>query len=59
MQAGRTSQLLLACAAASGRRVLKLAIEAPHGGYAGYFADPGGHAWEVAWNPVWPISPEG
>ena len=21
------------------------------GGYAGYFADPDGHLWEVAWNP--------
>ena len=22
-------------------------------------ADPDGHAWEIAWNPAWPISPEG
>ena len=21
------------------------------GGYAGYFQDPDGHLWEVAWNP--------
>jgi uncharacterized glyoxalase superfamily protein PhnB len=21
------------------------------GGYLGYFADPDGHLWEVAWNP--------
>lgn len=25
------------------------------GGYAGYFQDPDGHLWEVAWNPQWPI----
>lgn len=24
-----------------------------------YVADPDGHAWEVAWNPAWRISPEG
>ena len=29
------------------------------GGYAGYFADPDGHRWEVAWNDGWPISEEG
>ena len=23
------------------------------GGYAGYFQDPDGHLWEVAWNPAW------
>ena len=30
-----------------------------HGGYSGYVADPDSHAWEIAWNPAWPISPEG
>jgi len=25
------------------------------GGYAGYFQDPDGHLWEVAWNPQWVI----
>jgi len=23
------------------------------GGYSGYFQDPDGHLWEVAWNPHW------
>ena len=31
----------------------------PHGGFRGYVADPDDHAWEIAWNPAWPISPEG
>lgn len=31
----------------------------PHGGFRGYVQDPDGHAWEIAWNPAWPISPEG
>ena len=38
-------------------------IKAPHrvfwGGYSGYFADPDGHAWEVAHNPAWTIGPHG
>ena len=31
----------------------------PHGGRRGYVTDPDGHVWEIAWNPDWPISPEG
>jgi uncharacterized protein len=29
------------------------------GGYAGYFADPDGHLWEVAHNPHWPLTDDG
>jgi uncharacterized protein len=29
------------------------------GGYTGYFADPEGHVWEVAWNPFFPIVADG
>lgn len=42
-----------------GGRVLRNADEPPHGGFRGYVADPDDHAWEIAWNPSWPISPEG
>ncbi|WP_020179626.1 VOC family protein [Methylopila sp. M107] len=42
-----------------GGAVLRPADEPPHGGYRGYVADPDGHAWEIAWNPAFPISPEG
>lgn len=45
--------------AAAGGRVLKHAVEPVHGGYAGYVADPDEHAWEIAWNPAWPIGPDG
>lgn len=27
------------------------------GGYSGYFSDPDGHLWEVAWNPNFHIDP--
>lgn len=29
------------------------------GGYSGYFADPDGHLWEVAFNPFFPLTAEG
>ncbi len=29
------------------------------GGYSGYFADPDGHLWEVAYNPFAPLDAEG
>jgi predicted lactoylglutathione lyase len=29
------------------------------GGYSGYFADPDGHLWEVAFNPFMPLSEQG
>jgi catechol 2,3-dioxygenase-like lactoylglutathione lyase family enzyme len=25
------------------------------GGYSGYFHDPDGHLWEIAWNPEFPV----
>ncbi len=29
------------------------------GGYSGYFHDPDGHLWEVAWNPHFPFAQDG
>ncbi|NKX45015.1 VOC family protein [Roseicyclus persicicus] len=29
------------------------------GGYSGYFADPDGHVWELAYNPHWPLDETG
>jgi len=37
----------------AGAVVVKPAQETFWGGYAGYFQDPDGHLWEVAWNPSW------
>lgn len=44
---------LLVEAAGAGGTVVKEAEDAFWGGYSGYFADPDGHLWEVAWNPDW------
>jgi catechol 2,3-dioxygenase-like lactoylglutathione lyase family enzyme len=35
----------------AGATMVKSAGETFYGGYAGYFQDPDGHLWEVAWNP--------
>ncbi|MBU3059404.1 VOC family protein [Pseudomonas indica] len=45
---------LLAEVVAGGGRLVKPAQHAEWGGYAGYFADPDGFLWEVAWNPHFP-----
>lgn len=50
---------LLAQAVAAGGTLLKPAAEVFWGGYSGYFADPDGHPWEVAWNPGWSIDETG
>lgn len=42
---------VMAQAARAGATVVKPAQPAFWGGYAGYFQDPDGHLWEVAFNP--------
>lgn len=39
-------------AAAAGAKIAKPASPTFWGGYSGYFHDPDGHLWEVAWNPA-------
>lgn len=50
---------LLAVAVANGATLQKPAHEAFWGGYSGYFLDPDGHPWEVAYNPFVPMAPDG
>ena len=50
---------VMAEAKAAGATLTKPAAETPWGGYAGYFADPDGHLWEVAHNPFWTIAEDG
>lgn len=45
---------LLAEVAAGGGTIVKPGQVAFWGGYTGYFADPEGFLWEVAWNPKFP-----
>ena len=45
-------------AVGAGARLVKPAQDAFWGGYTGYFADPDGHLWEIAWNPHLAIGPQ-
>ena len=49
---------LLDQAVKAGATLQKPAEEASWGGYSGYFADPDGFLWEIAWNPHFEIDPE-
>ena len=39
----------------AGATITKTAQDTFYGGYAGYFQDPDGHLWEIAWNPQFSI----
>ena len=47
---------LLQEAVNAGARIVKGAQDVDWGGYSGYFSDPDGFLWEVAWNPFFEIS---
>lgn len=42
---------VLATARSAGASHVSLAVERRWGGYSGYFADPDGYRWEIAWAP--------
>lgn len=46
-------------AVTAGGRAMRPTAAASWGGYMGYFADPDGHLWEVAWNPQFKLGPNG
>lgn len=46
-------------AVAAGAKLLKSGHATFWGGYSGYFADPDGHLWEVAFNPFMPLDTDG
>lgn len=51
---------VLATAAQAGAVITKPAEDSPHfTGRSGYFADPDGHLWEVAWNPAFDLTEDG
>jgi catechol 2,3-dioxygenase-like lactoylglutathione lyase family enzyme len=47
---------VMAQAAKAGAAIIKPPAETFYGGYAGYFQDPDGHLWEVAWNPQFKLA---
>lgn len=50
---------ILELAARSGGRIEKQAQIASWGGYSGYFSDPDGHLWEIAWSADWKFNDDG
>ena len=46
---------LLDVAVDAGATLVKAAADTFWGGYSGYFADPEGYLWEIAWNPHFQI----
>ena len=52
-------QALLDRAVAAGGRITRTPSTPPWGGVRGYFADPDGFAWEVAWNPGMQVDDDG
>ncbi len=43
----------------AGAKLVKPAQDVFWGGHSGYFADPDGFLWEVAWNPFFPVEKDG
>lgn len=50
---------VLATAERAGAKILKPAQDVFWGGHSGYFSDPDGYHWEIAWNPLMPLDEEG
>lgn len=50
---------VLAAAADAGAVITQPARETFYGGYAGFFADPDGHIWEIAHNPGFALDDDG
>jgi catechol 2,3-dioxygenase-like lactoylglutathione lyase family enzyme len=50
---------IVAAARQAGADVTRPPGETFYGGYAAYFRDPDGHAWEIAHNPGFTLAPDG
>lgn len=44
---------------AAGAAITKPPAKVFWGGYSGYFSDPDGHLWEIAYNPFFPLDDQG
>jgi predicted lactoylglutathione lyase len=50
---------VVAAAERAGGMVTRAPAKTFYGGYAGYFTDPDGHAWEIAYNPTFALAEDG
>jgi uncharacterized protein len=59
VDSAQEAEAFMATALAAGAQVLKPVHQAFFGGVQGYFADPDGVRWEVAWNPGLVVEADG
>ena len=52
-------ETVIAAASDAEATVTRAPADTSYGGYAGCFADPDGHVWEIAHNPGFPLSADG
>jgi uncharacterized protein len=50
---------VMARAEAAGATILAAPVDRHWGGYSGYFADPDGYPWEIAWGPNFEYNEDG
>ncbi|MEJ7716870.1 MAG: VOC family protein [Thermoleophilaceae bacterium] len=50
---------VIEAAKAAGATITRSPAKTFYGGYAGVFADPDGHVWEIAHNPGFPLAADG
>jgi predicted lactoylglutathione lyase len=50
---------VVGAAQTAGATITRRPMETSYGGYAGYFTDPDGHAWEIAYNPGFALAEDG
>jgi catechol 2,3-dioxygenase-like lactoylglutathione lyase family enzyme len=50
---------VMAEAESAGAAIIAAPKTQPWGGYTGYFADPDGYRWEIAFNPSWAVDAGG
>jgi uncharacterized protein len=54
-----TVDTVMAKAEAAGAQILTPPVDRFWGGYSGYFADPDGYPWEIAWGPNFDYNEDG
>ena len=52
-------QAVVDAAAQAGAEITSRPADTFYGGHAGYFRDPDGHVWEIAWNPGFQLDEDG
>lgn len=52
-------QAVVDAAEKAGAEITRRPADTFYGGHAGYFRDPDGHVWEIAWNPGFPLEEDG